>query len=164
MSSRADGEEVAAALDVGMETGLFSMHDVVRIVDREIEAKQAPARWMIESSMAQDPGELRQVLRAAAKHHPLLSDTWARLEAMALALDKGVDVMAVADKIRAIYPYGTWPAELSNALYDTYEELTCAHERGGVPHPDSVEKALRRLLALANGKSEWASLLRSMTL
>ena len=163
MNSLADDEGLAAALEVGMETSLFSMDDVVKIVDREIESRDAPARWMVEASMAQDPGELRLVLRASAKHHPLLSETWARLEAMAMALDRGADIMTVADNVRQIYPYGEWPPELSDALYDTYEELTCAHERGGVPEPDAVEKALRRLLALAKGKSKWSSLWRSIS-
>ena len=39
-----------------------------------------------------------------------------------------------------------WPlAELSQPLYDVYEEATCAHEHGGVPQAQAVQNALRAL-------------------
>jgi hypothetical protein len=64
---------------------------------------------------------------------------------MERSLSSGADPIKVARLLKRVYPYASYPAELSQQLYDVVEEATCAHEHGGVPEPQSVQKALLAL-------------------
>jgi hypothetical protein len=94
---------------------------------------------------------------AAAEKGVSADDIWPLLEAMERALDLGRDPIAVARRIQKVYPYEEWPDELDQFLYDVYEEATCAHEHGGVPQPELVERALRALFPAARRSSAWRS-------
>jgi hypothetical protein len=117
---------------------------------------------MIAASMAATPEDLLHVLREQAGGHPLLKDGWLLLETMDIALSRGADLMEVAGRIEAIYPYGESPREVKQLLYDLYEEVTCAHMHGGVPSPPDVERTLAALVAAARGRSRWRALLESI--
>ena len=140
-----DERELAAALVVAIEAGLLTMAEAIRVVDREIVNRPSPGRWLIEASLIGTPQNPLHVLHPVAHGHPLLHELWPLLEAMERALSSGADPIKVARLIERVYPHGHWPAELSQTLYDVYEEATCAHEHGGVPQPQSVQKALLAL-------------------
>jgi hypothetical protein len=154
-----DDRDIAAALVLSMEVGLFSAGDAMLVIDREIGARASPEPWFIEASLAKTPQDLLHVLRARAEGHPMLHDSWPLFEAMEKALDAGIDPIDVACRVKKIYPYGEWPREVDQYLYDVYEEATCAHEHGGVPQPEVVEKALRALFEAAKRSSSWRSVL-----
>jgi hypothetical protein len=137
-----EGRDLAAALVVAIEAGLLSMAEAIRVVDRELTRRPSPGHWLIEASLIGTPQDLLHVLRPVADGHPLLGEIWPLLEAMERSLLSGGDPIKVARLIERVYPYGSWPTELSQPLYDVYEEATCAHEHGGVPEPQSVQKAL----------------------
>jgi hypothetical protein len=141
----ADERELGAALVVAIEAGLLSMAEAIRVVDREIVHRPSPGRWLIEASLIGTPQDLLHVLHPVAQGHPLLHEIWPLMEAMERSLSRGADPIKVGRLIKRVYPHGSWPAELSQPLYDVYEEATCAHEHGGVPEPQSVEKALLAL-------------------
>jgi hypothetical protein len=140
-----DERALAAALILAIDAGLLSMTDAIRVVDREIENRAAPGRWLIDASVSATLQDLLHVLRPIAIGHPLLDEMWPLLEAMERSLSNGADPLNVARLVERFYPYGTWPAELDQPLYDVYEEATCAHEHGGVPVRQSVRKALMAL-------------------
>jgi len=100
---------------------------------------------MIEASLANTLQDLLHILHPIAYGHPLLEEIWPLLEAMERSLSKGADPIKVARLIERVYPYGSWPEELSQPLYDLYEEATCAHEHGGIPDASLVRKALLSL-------------------
>ncbi len=159
MAASVDDRDLAAALVVSMEVGLISAGEALKVVDREIALRASPEAWLIEASLARTPEDLLHVLRARAEGHPMLTDVWPLFEAMEKALDAGIDPVAVAHRIKKIYPFGSWPGELDQVLYDVYEEATCAHAHGGVPQPRTVESALRALFAAARRCSSWRSAL-----
>src|SRR5882672_6294373 len=141
----ADERELAEALVVAIEAGLLTMAEAIRVVDREIVNRPLPGRWLIEASLIGTPQDLLHVLHPVAHGHPLLHEVWPLLEAMERALSSGADPIRVARLITRVYPHDSWPAELSQPLYDVNEEATCAHEHGGVPQPQSVQNALLAL-------------------
>jgi len=159
MATFLDERDVAAALLASIEVGLLSASEAMKIVDREIEERPSPATWLIDASLALTPEDLLHILRGRAEGHPMLDDVWPLLEAMEKALDAGIDPIDVACRIKRVYPYGDWPKELDQRLYDVYEEATCAHEHGGVPQPNVVSNALRALFAAARRSSSWCSVL-----
>ena len=159
MATFVDERDIAAALVVSIEVGLLSAGDAMKVVDREIAARASPDAWLIDASLASTPEDLLHVLRAKARGHPMLDDVWPLFEAMEKSLDAGGDPVAVACRIKKVYPYGEWPQELDQRLYAVYEEATCAHEHGGVPQPKAVESALRELFADARRSSSWCSAL-----
>jgi hypothetical protein len=150
---------MAAALAVALEAGVLSTRQAVAVIDREIEAQASPDGWLIEGSLAQSPDDLLHVLRARAAGHPMLGDVWTHIEAMDEALSRGVDVMEVAARVEGLYPYGDWPRELNEVLYDLYDEVTCACRHDGVPSRTHVEVALRALLTAGRGRSAWRAVL-----
>ena len=162
MAASVDDRDLAAALVVSMEAGLISSGEALKIVDREIASRASPEAWLIEASLARTPQDLLHVVRARAEGHPMLTDVWVLFEAMEKALDAGIDPVAVAYRIKKVYPFGSWPGELDQVLYDVYEEATCAHEHGGVPQPRIVESALRALFAAARRSSSWCSALERL--
>ena len=162
MAALVDDRDIAAALVLSMEVGLLAASDAMRVVDREIGARASPAAWFIEASLAKSPQDLLHVLRARAEGHPMLNDVWPLFEVMEKALDAGVDPIDVACRVKKVYPFGEWPREVDQHLYDVYEEATCAHEHGGVPQPELVEKALRALFAAARRSSSWRSALEGL--
>jgi hypothetical protein len=164
MAAFADDRDIAAGLVVSVEVGLLSTKEAIRLVDREIATRSSPAAWLIAASLANTPEDLLHVLRETAESHPILDSLWPLLEAMERALDKGVDPIAVACRIKKVYPYGEWPEELSQLLYDVYEEATCAHEHEGEPQPRLVENALRALFAEAKRHGSWCSVLDGLRL
>jgi hypothetical protein len=137
-----DERELAAALVVAIEAGLLSIAEAIRVVDREITRRPSPGHWLLEASLIGNPQDLLHALRPVADGHPLLGEIWPLLEAMERSLRNGTDPIKVARLIKRFYPYGSWPTELRQPLYDVYEEATCAHEHGSVPEPQSVQKAL----------------------
>ncbi len=141
----ADERELAAALVVAIEAGLLTIAEAIQVVDREILNRPSPGRWLIEASLIDTPQDLLHILRPVAHGHPLLHELWPLLEAMERSLSSGADPIKVARLIKSVYPHDSWPAELDQPLYDVYEEATCAHEHGGVPEPQSVQKALLAL-------------------
>jgi len=164
MATLSDDRDIAAALVVSIDGGLLTPIDAVRVVDREIAARAAPDAWLIDASLTRTPEDLLRILRAKAGGHPMLDALWPLLEAMEKALDAGIDPIAVACRIEKVYPYGEWPGELDQLLYDVYEEATCAHEHGGVPEPKVVAAALRALFAAAKRSGSWCSVLDGLLL
>jgi hypothetical protein len=164
MTVNDDERDLAAALVVAMDVGLLSAGDAIRVIDREAAARTSPSPWLIDSALAKTPEDLLHILRANAAGHPMLEEVWPLFEAMERALATGADPTQVACRIKKIYPYGQWPPALDQALYDVYEEATCAHEHGGVPQAASVSQALRALFDAAKRNRAWDSSLERVLL
>ena len=164
MTNFRDDRDIAAALVVSIDAGLLTAIDAVKVLDREIAARPSPDAWLIDASLTRTPEDLLHILRGKAEGHPMLDALWPLLEAMEKALDAGIDPIAVACRIKNVYPYGEWPGELDQLLYDVYEEATCAHEHGGVPEPKVVAAALRALFAAAKRSGSWCSVLDGLLL
>jgi hypothetical protein len=82
---------------------------------------------------------------------------------MERSLSIGADPLKVARLIERFYPYGSWPPELSQPLYDVYEEATCAHAHGGTPVRESVRKALKALFEAARLRGDRSILERVLS-
>jgi hypothetical protein len=163
MTINDDERDLAAALLVAIDVGLLSADDAIRVIDREVAARTAPSPWLIDAALVKTPEDLLHILRENAVGHPMLEEVWPLFEAMERALTTGADPIQVACRIKKVYPYGQWPPERDRALYDVYEEATCAHEHGGIPQPASVSQALRALFDIAKRNRVWNSLERVLT-
>src|SRR5262249_14725498 len=111
-----DDREIAAALVVAIEAGLLSITEAIALVDREIGSRPAPGPWLIDASLVGTCQDLLHILHPIANGHPILEEPWPVLAAMERSLSSGADPLNVARLIKRFYPYGSWPAELSQPL------------------------------------------------
>ena len=154
-----EDDGIAAALVVGLEAALVSREEAIRIVDWEIERRPSPDLWLVEASLATSTQDLLSILRDRAAGHPLLTEVWPLLAAMERSLAGGADPLVVADQVKKVHPFGSWPRHLGRFFYDVYEEATCAHAHDGVPQPLRVANALQALFRAGRDRRPWQDLI-----
>jgi hypothetical protein len=153
--------ELAAALALAMRYAGTRLERITAVLDHEIAERSVVATWLIDASLLRWPEDLLHALREVAADHPLLTDPVAALETIVLGWEQGLrSAERFVTLCWSIADDGELPADLYDLIYDAEEEAHCAHETSGIPQPDRVERAVRRLLAAARGRSRWTAVLK----
>jgi len=151
-------EHLAAALELSLRVGLFSMDETAAILDHEIQARDTPPGWMLDATLASARSARLELLRPAAEGHPMWSDELSLLDA-ASRRPGGDEALMSHATMFAFNGESQIPSEIAAVVYDL--ELAEAMAADGWAHSKKRfererTEACARLRSLVKGQSRFA--------
>jgi hypothetical protein len=162
MTAMAD-EDLAAAMLLGLESGLLSERDVVGAIDGEIAERAVAVPWLIDASLAGSRQGLMHALTEFVGRHPMLNEPVCVLDALEAAASRRLgNVEHHVSVALSLYPYTELPSDLRDLSWCL--DVLATGEQGERAAADLAEQgeALHELLAAARGRSRWRQVVEQL--